>query len=187
MRIPYPGLRAFTRDEADLFFGRDRCADAMVDILARQRFLSVLGSSGSGKSSLVRTGLLEALALGFHVKAGPDWRTIEARPGDRPITALAERLLESFEGSPPSTEAVSLLRAFLLRGPRSLAEWLAGRARPERENILILVDQFEELFRYGGYAARDEAEAFSALLLESTEAVPRLAVAITMRSEFVGA
>ena len=62
-RLPYPGLRSFTREETDLFFGREGCVDAMVDRLAATRFLAVLGASGSGKSSLVRTGLLDALEI----------------------------------------------------------------------------------------------------------------------------
>ena len=64
-RLPYPGLRSFTREETDLFFGREGCVDDMVDRLAATRFLAVLGASGSGKSSLVKTGLLDALELGL--------------------------------------------------------------------------------------------------------------------------
>ncbi|MEA2937680.1 MAG: hypothetical protein QOC56_1184, partial [Alphaproteobacteria bacterium] len=73
-RPPYPGLRAFRREETDLFFGREDCINAMVDRLAATRFLAVLGSSGTGKSSLVRTGLLDALELGLMSKAGSRWR-----------------------------------------------------------------------------------------------------------------
>jgi type II secretory pathway predicted ATPase ExeA len=50
-RAPYPGLRPFARDDADIFFGRESHVDAMVNRLARQRILMVTGSSGSGKSS----------------------------------------------------------------------------------------------------------------------------------------
>jgi len=58
---PFPGLRPFLHREADLFFGRDRQSDELVRRLARKRFLAVLGTSGSGKSSLVRAGLLPSL------------------------------------------------------------------------------------------------------------------------------
>jgi len=71
---PYPGLRPFNRDEADIFFGREAHVDAMVDRLARHRLLTVTGSSGSGKSSLVRAGLLAALETGLLATAGPLWR-----------------------------------------------------------------------------------------------------------------
>jgi hypothetical protein len=73
-RQPYPGLRPFKREETDLFFGREDCVDSLIDILAQQRFLAVLGSSGSGKSSLVKTGLLAGLELGLMAKARPHWR-----------------------------------------------------------------------------------------------------------------
>ena len=62
--MPYPGLRSFRREESDLFFGREGCINTMVDRLAASRFLAVLGSSGTGKSSVVKTGLLDALDLG---------------------------------------------------------------------------------------------------------------------------
>ena len=88
-RIAYPGLRPFTRDEFDLFFGREDCVDQMVDTLAASRFLAVLGTSGSGKSSLVRTGLLNALELGFLASAGSDWQIADLRPRGHPIRSLA--------------------------------------------------------------------------------------------------
>ena len=71
-RTPYPGLRAFESSESDLFFGREGCVDEMLSQLARTRFLAVLGTSGSGKSSLVRTGLMDALELGFLGGAAAD-------------------------------------------------------------------------------------------------------------------
>src|SRR4051794_5273389 len=67
---PYPGLRSFQRDEAHIFFGRENTINAMVDRLAVHRFLAVTGASGSGKSSLVRTGLLDALDRGLLAEAG---------------------------------------------------------------------------------------------------------------------
>ena len=75
----------------------------------------------------------------------------------------------------------------LRRRPRSLLRWCEAGNLPERTNLLVLVDQFEELFRYADYAARDEAEAFVALLLESAAAqdLP-IYVVLTMRSEFLG-
>jgi hypothetical protein len=186
--LPYPGLRAFARDESDLFFGRDGCVDAMVDRLAATRFLAVLGASGSGKSSLVRTGLLDALDLGFHPWAGSQWTVADLHPGGQPIRNLATALLRSKDGGEPEGMSIDLLAAFLRRGPRSVAEWASGGNLEPQCNLLILVDQFEELFRYGNYARQEEAEAFVTLLLE-TAAMPDLKVhvVVTMRSEFLGA
>lgn len=190
-RAPYPGLRAFRREETDLFFGREDCTNAMVDRLAATHFLAVLGSSGTGKSSLVRTGLLDALELGLMAKAGSRWKIVDFRPGGAPLKNLARRLLETeHDAESPYIEAkdVDLLRAFLARGPRAVVEWCRSGHLPQGGNLLLLVDQFEELFRYQDYAGREEAEAFVALLIESArEADARIYVTITMRSEYLGA
>lgn len=190
-RPPYPGLRAFRREETDLFFGREDCINTMVDRLAAARFLAVLGSSGTGKSSLVRTGLLDALELGLMSKAGPRWRIVDFRPSGAPLKHLATRLLETEdpEGKAEHPEKdVDLLRAYLARGPRSIIEWCRAGHLPKDTSLLLLVDQFEELFRYQNYAGREEAEAFVAMLLESaqTKEFP-IYIAITMRSEYLGA
>jgi hypothetical protein len=186
-------LRSFRRDESDLFFGREDCINAMVDRLAATRFLGVLGSSGTGKSSVAKTGLLDALDLGLMAAAGSNWRVVDFRPGGAPSRNLARRLLEAGSGTStpePGIAAsdVALARAFLLRGPRSVVEWCADGHLPPDVNLLLLVDQFEELFRYQDYAGREEAEAFAALLLESTRQrrFP-IYVALTMRSEYLGA
>ena len=164
--LPYPGLRPFERHEADAFFGRERQVDAMVDRLGRHRLLAVTGGSGCGKSSLVRAGLLEALETGLLAAAGPVWRFATLRPGSHPMSELAGALIEAL-GGPGGSDDVALRRAALERGPLSLIEQLSERPLPDGGNLLILVDQFEELFRYHGLAGREEAEAFVALLLAS--------------------
>ncbi len=190
-RMPYPGLRAFRREESDLFFGREDCINTMVDRLAAARFLAVLGSSGTGKSSLVRTGLLDALDLGVMAQAEPVWRVVDFRPGSNPLKNLARRLIETEAGETGTAadeSEVDILRAFLRRGPRAVAEWCSEGHLPEHTNLLLLVDQFEELFRYQDYAGREEAEAFAALLTESARAAHQpIYVVLTMRSEYLGA
>src|SRR6266852_8773839 len=90
---PYPGLRPFERDESDLFFGRDHCVDQMIARLAQRRFLAVLGSSGTGKSSLVKTGLFSGLEMGLLSGAGSRWLIVEFRPGGHPLANLARALV----------------------------------------------------------------------------------------------
>src|SRR6516164_4717644 len=92
---PYPGLRPFERYEADVFFGRESHVDAMIDRLAEHRLLAVTGTSGSGKSSLVRAGLLQGLELGLLEAAGPAWRVASLRPRNQPMAALATALLDA--------------------------------------------------------------------------------------------
>ena len=125
MRLPYPGLRPFLHEESDLFFGREGCVDDMIDRLAATRFLAVLGASGSGKSSMVQTGLLDALELGLHAAAGSQWKTTQFRPGSRPTQNLARALLEQAAeaGASVSELDTELVSSYLERGPRSIIEW----------------------------------------------------------------
>lgn len=187
VRAPYPGLRAFRRSESDLFFGRDGCVDEMVDRLAEIRFLAVLGASGSGKSSLVRTGLMDALELGFHVQAGSEWLVADMHPGADPMAELAGQLLKAKDGEHQPLDR-QLLADLLRRGPLSLAEWCRAGHLAADQNLLVLVDQFEELFRYSDYGERETAEAFVEMLLESasTDKAP-ISIIITMRSEYLSA
>ena len=69
--IPYPGLRPFKREESDIFFGREMQTDQLLEKLSQTRFISVVGLSGCGKSSLVRAGMIAALETGYMVEAGP--------------------------------------------------------------------------------------------------------------------
>jgi energy-coupling factor transporter ATP-binding protein EcfA2 len=191
---PFPGLRPFMQEEADLFFGRDKQSDELVRRLASRRFLAVVGTSGSGKSSLVRAGLLPALEGGFMAEAGAYWRMAILRPQDDPIGFLARALVDTgvlahLDLAPPAAEGV--VETTLRRSSLGLVE-VARLARLEpHENLLILVDQFEELFRFADLArqrgAGDEAPAFVKLLLEATRQtdVP-VYVVITMRSDFLG-
>src|SRR5271168_2299951 len=89
---PFPGLRPFREEEEYLFFGRERQVDVMVDKLAARRFLAVVGTSGSGKSSLVNCGLRPALHRGYMTSAGASWRMATFRPGNDPIGASAKAL-----------------------------------------------------------------------------------------------
>src|SRR5207342_3154388 len=91
---PFPGLRPFREDEDHLFFGRENQVDAMVNKLAGTRFLAVVGTSGSGKSSLVNCGLRPALRQGLMARAGTAWRMAQFRPGSDPIGAMARALAQ---------------------------------------------------------------------------------------------
>ena len=187
---PYPGLRPFDAEEADLFFGRGEQVDELLRRLHLTRFLAVVGPSGCGKSSLVRAGMIAALQSGFLVSAGSRWQFATMRPGGRPMTELATALVKQtgLAGhDPDETTAVGLLGATLRRGPLGLVEALNETPLPEDTNLLVLVDQFEEIFRFRREGGTDEADAFVALLLETARQrdVP-IYVVLTMRSDFFG-
>jgi PQQ-dependent catabolism-associated CXXCW motif protein len=183
---PYPGLRSFRRDETHIFFGREGSISEMVDRLAAHHFLAVTGISGSGKSSLVRTGLLDALDRGLLVEAGSNWRVADFRPGSQPLTRLTEALASALDKT-FSDQELGLIEAKLASGPMGLVAWLDEINFPADTNILLFVDQFEEIFRYRHGQSGDDINAFVALFLASAkQRKRRIYVVITMRSDFLG-
>ena len=191
---PFPGLRPFEMGEYRLFFGREGQSDALLERLERSRFLAVVGTSGSGKSSLVRAGLLPALRGGMMAGAGAGWRVAVARPGHDPLGNLARALTEdgvlaSAGAGLGREEREAILEAMLRGGSLGLVD-AAASARLEGHKLLVVIDQFEELFRFRAaraVAADDEASAFVKLLLEAARQreVP-VYVVLTMRSDFLG-
>ena len=156
--------------------------------------MAVVGTSGSGKSSLVRSGLIPSLQGGFMAGAGSSWRIATMRPGDDPIGNLARALdapdVLGVEGEFATTNSV-LIDAALRRSTLGLVEVVRQRRIPSDHNVLVLVDQFEELFRFRRSQqiehSRDEAMAFVKLLLEATaQQTCPVYIIITMRSDFIG-
>ncbi len=192
IKNPYPGLRPFEADESDLFFGRETQTDDLLRRLGCSRFVAVVGTSGSGKSSLVRAGLLPALRGGFLLASGSHWRIAVLRPGGSPIESLASALHAAIYPDAGGDRFVEeMLEITLRRSSLGLVE-AAHQARLEaHENLLIVVDQFEELFRFGQVWAQSATQNSAAplvhLLLEAVRQseIP-VHVMITMRSDFLG-
>ena len=191
-RNPFPGLRPFEADEDYLFFGREKQIDELLRRLRTTRFLSVLGTSGSGKSSLVRAGLIPALQGGFMAGAGSSWRIATFRPAGDPIgklaTALSDPNVLGCDSELGDTQSV-LIEATLRRSTLGLADAVRQAKVPQHDNVLIVVDQFEELFRFRHSRQTDsknEAQAFVKLLLEAARQDVAVYVVLTMRSDFIG-
>ena len=186
---PFPGLRPFGMEEKYLFFGRE---DQTVELLQRlrgNRFLAVVGTSGSGKSSLVRAGLLPELHGGAMSQAGSSWEVAILKPGGTPITNLAQALIDADLYDPEQEDILSLVTATLNRGELGLAEAARRSELPAASNLLIVVDQFEEIFRFrqSGVAEQEQAGAFVQLLLHAVkEPEQRIYVLLTMRSDYIG-
>lgn len=193
---PFPGLRPFGVEESHLFFGREGQSDEVLVKLAENRFSAVLGASGSGKSSLMYCGLIPTLYGGFMTQAGSNWKIVVLRPGGGPIDNLAESLVEKDDEYASLDEEERLIRktitATVLRSSSlGLVEAVKQLKRSEDENILVLVDQFEELFRYkkteSMTSSMDESSAFVNLLMEAVHQFDEpIYVTITMRSDFIG-
>jgi hypothetical protein len=159
--VPYPGLRPFRPDEEAFFFGRERQVDRMIDKLARQRFLAVVGTSGGGKSSLVNCGLRPALHRGMMAAAGSSWRVVQFRPGANPTRAFAQALAQVlFEGQDDDRAMLdSIVEANLHVSSLGVLDLYAQARLPADMNLLIVVDQFEELFRYHRQDTGGDSEA----------------------------
>jgi len=191
---PFPGLRPFEAEDDRVFFGREKEIDALLQRLRLNRLLPIVGTSGSGKSSLVRAGLIPSLFSGFAVGTGSSWRVATMRPAEDPIHHLAGALdmteVLGTAGELASTNRV-LMEATLRRSTRGLVEAVRQARLPHGDNVLIVVDQFEELFRFGFSRqttnSSDEAIAFVKLLLEAArqDRFP-IYVVLTMRSDFLG-
>ena len=190
-RRPYPGLRPFEKTEWPIFRGRDRLVQDILEILARSHFASIIGPSGSGKSSLVKAGVLATLAR-RHARMGVQWRTAEMRPGATPLWSMADGILRALrpemvtDGELPEAE-VARIRALIDISEDGLAVILREFELEESENFLLLVDQFEEIFRYRSEEEDAERARLIELLLAVAQHKPSgLHVVTTMRSEYLG-
>lgn len=192
---PFPGLRPFKIEESHLFFGREGQSDEVLLKLSKHRFVGVIGPSGSGKSSFIYCGVLPILYGGFLTDTSPNWEVVVTRPGAGPIDNLAESIMakdsqymaaDEEEKKIKRTITTTLLRSSSL----GLVEAILQSRRSEDKNYLILVDQFEELFRFKDSdesTAINETLAFVNLLIEASNyADVPIYVAITMRSDFIG-
>jgi tetratricopeptide (TPR) repeat protein len=186
-KVPFVGLRPFNTADAEWFFGRDRQTSALTRKLRASRFTAVVGPSGSGKSSVVRAGVVPLLQ-------SDGWQQIIMTPGSAPLDRLA-RTLAGAEADDRLAEARRFRFDAMLRASAfGLAE-IAEILRADAPRLLVVVDQFEELFRYGDEASgatraamREEARAFVELLLAATRCTAgRLQVCVTMRSDYFGA
>jgi WD40 repeat protein len=195
---PFPGLRAFQPGEADRFFGRRQQIDELAAKLADTPFIAVSGASGCGKSSLVLAGLLSELRRRHDEDFDTDWRPVVMRPGNRPIAHLAAPLAAVLDGGrgdapPAGDDAATAPRADALYGQLrlgglGLVEAVRQSRLPAGARVLVVVDQFEEIFRFKRMADPDEASAFVKLLLQAAaDPASPVSVVITLRSDTLGA
>ena len=137
-RNPYRGLAAFEQADADDFHGRERAVCQMVEVLEHERLLVVVGPSGIGKSSVVKAGLLPALANSA-LPGSETWLVTEMVPGQSPFEGLAAALGRVATVAPPDVAGE------LAASVRSLDD-VAREVLPDGAELVIVVDQFEELF-----------------------------------------
>lgn len=168
---PYRGLFAFVESDAEVFFGREHLVEDLVADLARHPFLAVIGPSGSGKSSVVRAGLLPRMRSSGAFVAS-------MVPGERPLAELEVAL------SRVASRPVPDLADVLADDPAGLGAVLADVMPEPGRELILLIDQFEEAFTIADQAERDLLTQALGLALDDP-AVP-MRVVLTARADFLG-
>lgn len=176
---PYKGLRAFQEGDASDFYGREQLIqqllNRMMDEHALHRFLAVVGPSGSGKSSVVKAGLIPALRKGA-IPGSQNWFYIEMVPGASPIAELVDGLM-SITANPLPNLALRLRAS-----PQALHDAVWEALPDDDSELVIMVDQFEEAFTQG---TDEERIAFLDNIQEAITAPDsRLRVFVTLRADF---
>lgn len=178
---PYKGLNYFDETDADLFVGREALTARLVERVLSltsngQRFLAIVGASGSGKSSLVRAGLVPALRWN---QTSTDWRIHILTPTAHPLESLAERLISETPDINPTA-----LVDDLTRDSQSLHHFAKLKYGLKNGScLLLLVDQFEELFAL--CRSEEERAAFiGSLLTAASEPENPIVLVITLRADF---
>ncbi len=171
---PYRGLLAFGEADAGGFYGRDELTSELVEAVAEHRFVTVVGASGSGKSSVVRAGLLPRLRAGA-VTDSQNWFFTAITPGPRPFEQLEAGLFRVATTAPPQ------LLALLEGSERGLTRALL-QALPEDDQLVLVLDQFEELFTLTDDETRNRF--LDALVTAINEPDSQLRVVATVRADF---
>jgi serine/threonine protein kinase/WD40 repeat protein len=176
---PYRGLQTFDEEHARFFFGREADIQRLVERLKASRFLTILGPSGSGKSSLARAGLVPAIRAGA-LPGSDRWEIALLRPGPEPLEVLSAELFRW-----NATGSAKVLSRQMAEDHRTLhrAASVVLTGRPPTDQIVLLIDQFEEVFTL----CRDERERksfLSNLLYAASAPGGRSVVVLTMRADF---
>jgi hypothetical protein len=182
---PYRGLRPFREEDAPFFFGREAFTTRLAEAAEQHTLVAVVGASGSGKSSVVRAGLVPHLRCG---DSGHVWDIATLVPGERPLHALAAALLPLLEPEMTETDRlveVGKLASYLAEGHVALRDVVARTLdkQPGTDRLLLVVDQWEELYTL----SREEQtrRRFLDEVLEAT-AAGSLSVVLTLRGDFFG-
>jgi WD40 repeat protein len=187
---PFVGLRPFESNEDFLFFGREEQTLELLQRLHLHHFVAVIGSSGSGKSSLIKAGLIPALQAGYLVNDRDHWLIASMKPGQNPLSNLVTAVLEQANDKAQNATVKGVMEKIKEEGVDALLHLLKPLRNGET-NFFLLADQFEELFRIAmnqtETKSKDDATDFVNLLLALSEQkeIP-VYVVITMRSDFIG-
>ena len=182
---PYKGLTYFDCNEEDpkYFYGRTALTDQLLEKVRQGNFLAVLGASGSGKSSVIRAGLIHQLKLGQRISGSDEWRICILRPSEHPFQRLVEALPEP--GLSEADRAIELTKIQQLMGAGA-TEGLGNLiSAAQTSRVVLLVDQFEETFTLCKNPT-EQLRFFECLLGALERANNKLCLVIAMRADFFG-
>ncbi|MDQ1332891.1 MAG: hypothetical protein QG576_926 [Bacteroidota bacterium] len=187
---PFPGLRPFAPEESDLFFGREKESREILDKLLKNRFISVIGASGSGKSSLIYCGVLPKIRDLAHDESSL-WRIITFRPGNDPLGNLGKSITDYIAESGLEKVGMDNLLLEIHLNSDGITSALKKHLIKDNEKVLLVLDQFEELFRYSalsqeGKNGRQAAEFVEKIVKAVSQPDSGVYSIITMRSDFIG-
>ena len=179
---PYRGLRYFdfTQEDAQYFYGRQVLTDQLLEKVRVSNFLAVLGASGSGKSSVVRAGLLYQLQQGKRLSGSDTWQIKIFQPGEHPLQSLARAFVDA--GLSDIERASQLQQAEALIAGGGFSQLITVVDTPR---VVLLVDQFEEVFILCA-DGKERQQFFDFLLAGLQRCRDKLCLMLTMRADFFG-
>ena len=183
-REPYLGLRAYSADDADLFFGREADIDALVELCRAPGLVAVVGPSGSGKSSLVKAGLVPRLQV-TSISHLRHWRPVVVEPGADPSRGFLAALLAA-DDAPLLLPAETVDQCRTDPGVFTTAAMAVVQRLDEHSGLVIVVDQLEQLFTsvVDEGSRRGFGENLAALAAHCPD---RVRVLVTLRSDYLDA
>ncbi|MEA5622003.1 pentapeptide repeat-containing protein [Nostoc sp. UHCC 0251] len=181
---PYKGLSYFDCTEADanLFYGRTALTDELLEKVRSGNFLAVLGASGSGKSSVVRAGLLYQIKLGRRLSGSETWQLKIFRPGINPLQNLALAFVESELSDIERASQLAKAEELIARGAVGLGQLITAA---QTQRVVLVVDQFEEAFTQCQDITKRQ-QFFECVLGALQRDDNKLCLIITMRADFFG-
>ncbi|MCX6333903.1 MAG: High-affnity carbon uptake protein Hat/HatR [Bacteroidia bacterium] len=187
---PFPGLRPFASEESDLFFGRETESREVMSKLLSNRFITVIGASGTGKSSLIYCGVLPKIR-DFEKSDSSFWRMIMFRPGNDPFGNLGIAIAEHIAETGMQKVSLETVLLDMHLNADGITQAIKKYLIKTNEKVLLVVDQFEEIFRYstlsaGGDKGAQASEFVGKIVSAVNQSDANIFTIVTMRSDFIG-
>lgn len=193
MPNPFIGFRPFTAAESHAYFGNDRQVDKLLSLLQHRQFVSIIGTPGAGKSSLIQAGLIPRLRQGVNGIAGREWAICQTRPGLSPIKNLAyamgaPEVLEP--GQKPTLELSRRIEALILQSNTGIVEAYHRSDIGKRKNLLVFIDQLDDIFIHRHHYSPDspawnELNHYLTSLIRAASAGTGIYVVVALRSAYI--